>query len=88
MSTQASNEPHPVDPSLWQVFQRRPLTVEQTRAVDRIAIEQYGMDSLVLMENAALGCVQWIVERYEVPVTTVILCGNGNNGGDGRILWF
>ena len=69
--------------TLWNAFQQRPLTVNQVRAVDRIAVERYKMNSLVLMENAALGCVEWIVEKFRQPQKTVILCGNGNNGGDG-----
>ncbi|MEZ6136931.1 MAG: NAD(P)H-hydrate epimerase [Pirellulaceae bacterium] len=42
------------------------------------------MHSLVLMENAALGCVQFLRERYrDSQPRTLILCGSGNNGGDG-----
>lgn len=54
----------------------------QIREVDRIAVDEFGMHSLVLMENAALGCVYWLVDRFVCPRTT-ILCGAGNNGGDG-----
>ncbi len=68
------------------------LSTEQIRQVDRRAIEVYGMHSLVLMENAALGCVAWIRGRIGMPVSgqnypkTVILCGAGNNGGDGLVM--
>lgn len=68
------------------------LSTEQIRQVDRRAIEGYGMHSLVLMENAALGCVAWIRGRIGMPVSgqnypkTVILCGAGNNGGDGLVI--
>jgi NAD(P)H-hydrate epimerase len=55
----------------WKQLADRILTVEQIRQVDRVAVERYHMNSLVLMENAALGC------------NAVILCGRGNNGGDG-----
>lgn len=58
------------------------LSVEQIREVDRIAVEEFGMHSLVLMENAALGCVHWLATRFARP-RTAILCGVGNNGGDG-----
>lgn len=60
----------------------RILSVKQIREVDRIAVDEFGMHSLVLMENAARGCVHWLADRFERPRTT-ILCGVGNNGGDG-----
>lgn len=48
-----------------------------------MAIEDYGMHSLVLMENAALACVGWLLQRCAAAEPTTILCGRGNNGGDG-----
>ena len=36
------------------------LTREQSRAVDRQAVAQYGMTGLVLMENAGRGCADWL----------------------------
>ena len=71
------------DLPVWSRLRQRTLTVEQSRAVDRLAIEAYGMHSLVLMENAALGCVEWLQHRCVTPQVTSILCGRGNNGGDG-----
>lgn len=59
------------------------LSVDQIRDVDRVAVEQYRMNSLVLMENAALGCVRWLENRFSEAAIAVILCGRGNNGGDG-----
>jgi NAD(P)H-hydrate epimerase len=53
------------------------------RAVDRRAIEELGIPSLVLMENAALGVVDALGECYPGAETVVVLCGPGNNGGDG-----
>lgn len=67
----------------WEQLRNRSLTVQQSREVDRMAIEGYGMHSLVLMENAALACVDWLLQRCPVPELTTILCGRGNNGGDG-----
>lgn len=66
----------------------RILTAEQMRTVDRMAIEEIGIPSMVLMENAALGVVEAIAEplaatrRAEVR-RVAIFCGPGNNGGDG-----
>jgi NAD(P)H-hydrate epimerase len=61
------------------------LTREQSRAIDRIAIEQYGMTGLVLMENAGRGCVD-VLERIGIDGPIVILCGKGNNAGDGFVI--
>jgi ADP-dependent NAD(P)H-hydrate dehydratase / NAD(P)H-hydrate epimerase len=59
------------------------LTAEAMRELDRIAIEQIGLPSLVLMENAALGVVDAIAQRYPDAESAAIFCGPGNNGGDG-----
>ena len=67
----------------WKKLAERFLTVEQIREVDRVAVERYRMNSLVLMENAALGCVRWLENRFPDGGEAVILCGRGNNGGDG-----
>ena len=61
------------------------LTREQVRTVDRLAIESYGMSSLVLMENAGRGCVD-VLERIGVGGEVVICCGKGNNAGDGFVI--
>jgi NAD(P)H-hydrate epimerase len=61
----------------------RVLTAEQMREVDRVAIEEIGVPSMVLMENAALGVVEAIGERYGEARCVALVCGPGNNGGDG-----
>jgi NAD(P)H-hydrate epimerase len=61
------------------------LTREQVRSVDQIAISQFGMSGLVLMENAGRGAAERIAElALQGPVS--ILCGPGNNGGDGYVI--
>ncbi len=61
------------------------LTRAQARLIDRLAAERYGIPSIVLMENAARGAAdiagQMLGGVYNGPVG--ILCGGGNNGGDG-----
>ncbi len=59
------------------------LTPEAMRAVDRAAIEDIGIPSLVLMENAAIGVVDALAERFPEARSVTVLCGPGNNGGDG-----
>jgi NAD(P)H-hydrate epimerase len=62
-----------------------PLAREQVRSVDRRAIEEYGMSGLVLMENAGRGCADKLCELGIVG-RVVIVCGQGNNGGDGFVI--
>ncbi|MEM0926915.1 MAG: NAD(P)H-hydrate epimerase [Planctomycetota bacterium] len=59
---------------------------EQVREIDRIAIEEYGIAGVVLMENAGRGCAAAIAEIYPQARQVTILCGAGNNGGDGYVI--
>lgn len=61
----------------------RILTAEAMREVDRAAIEDLGVPSLVLMENAAIGVVEAIGRAFPEAESAAIFCGPGNNGGDG-----
>lgn len=70
------------------------LRSEETREVDRQTTEKYGISSIILMENAAHFTVRSIEKKLGSSVkgkSFLILCGKGNNGGDGaalaRILW-
>jgi hydroxyethylthiazole kinase-like uncharacterized protein yjeF len=64
----------------------RVLTAEAMRGVDRTAIDEIGIPSLVLMENAAIGVADAIGEVYPEAASAAIFCGPGNNGGDGLAL--
>jgi NAD(P)H-hydrate epimerase len=61
---------------------------DAARAVDRTATEEYGIPSIVLMENAARAlasnAMEMVDRRSNQPV--LIACGSGNNGGDGYAL--
>jgi len=70
------------------------LTADEMREVDRLTTEEYGLPSLLLMENAAQAAARVICQRLGGSVegsSVLIFCGKGNNGGDGaalaRILW-
>lgn len=67
---------------------REILTAEQMRAHERAAIEGGAVTGLELMERAGAGVVEAIFARWPDLATTgaVILCGPGNNGGDGYVI--
>lgn len=56
---------------------------DKCRKMDHEAIKKYGIPSIVLMENAARGVFKDIYYRWD---SFLILCGKGNNGGDGLAL--
>ncbi len=62
------------------------LTCEQIRRVDKLAIERYGISGLVLMENAGRNAASLIGETYGDNGSAFIVCGVGNNGGDGFVI--
>jgi NAD(P)H-hydrate epimerase len=87
----ASREPTSPIPDAGSSKLRYPLyelDVEQIRELDRIAIEEYGIPSIVLMENAARGLREHALSmmREMSCDRAVIFCGPGNNGGDGLAL--
>ncbi len=61
------------------------LTREQSRLVDRLAIEEYGFSGLVLMENAGRGTAD-VLCRLGIDGPVVVCCGKGNNAGDGFVI--
>jgi NAD(P)H-hydrate epimerase len=63
-------------------------TRDQIRELDRIAISEYGMDGLILMENAGRWCARVAARMLggtEGKKATIV-CGPGNNGGDGFVV--
>ena len=66
----------------------RPMTRAEVREVDRRAIEEFGIPGMVLMENAGRGAAdiaQAMLAGIDAP-RVLILCGKGNNGGDGFVM--
>ena len=61
------------------------LTREQVRSVDHTAINEYGIPGIVLMENAGSRAAE-IIHQVAPKGSIEILCGGGNNGGDGYVI--
>ncbi len=57
---------------------------EQQRGLDRWAIDELGMPGLELMERAGAGLAE-VVQRRAPIGEIVVVCGKGNNGGDGLV---
>ncbi len=65
------------------------VTAELIRNIDRSAIEKHGIPGIQLMENAGRGIAERI--KYEIIIEQgdwkiAIICGKGNNGGDGFVI--
>jgi hydroxyethylthiazole kinase-like uncharacterized protein yjeF len=64
------------------------LTAAEMREADRLTAERFGVPSLQLMENAGTRVVEFL--RGITPdlskLQTIVLCGKGNNGGDGLVV--
>ena len=64
------------------------LTAAEMREVDRLTTERYGVPSLTLMENAGRSVADFVA--YRTPhlehKCIWVLCGKGNNGGDGFVV--
>ncbi len=63
----------------------RLVTATEMREMDRRTIQQVGLPGIVLMERAALGAAEVLLEKLEQTEARRVgfLCGGGNNGGDG-----
>src|SRR6266496_5101134 len=54
-------------------------------AIDRATAEHHGVDSLTLMENAGAAVAEFAREHWPSANRIVVVCGRGNNGGDGLV---
>ena len=64
------------------------LNAAEMREVDRLTTERYGIPSLQLMENAGTQFFDFLRAHYDdiAASRAAILCGKGNNGGDGFVV--
>jgi len=63
------------------------LTAAEMREVDRLTTERHGIPSLQLMEAAGKHVADVVLREYfpRIPQRVAVLCGKGNNGGDGLV---
>lgn len=61
------------------------VSSSEMREIDRITSERFGVPSLVLMENAGLAVAEFATSTYPSAQSFGVICGKGNNGGDGFV---
>ncbi len=59
------------------------LTAAAMRETDRLTIEKYGVSSERLMTHAGEAVARFVIRQYPEARTILVVCGMGNNGGDG-----
>jgi len=64
----------------------RLYTAGQARLLDRAAIEDFGIAGGELMERAGRAAFEHAIERFPGRKKWLVLCGGGNNGGDGYVI--
>jgi ADP-dependent NAD(P)H-hydrate dehydratase / NAD(P)H-hydrate epimerase len=60
------------------------VTAEEMREIDRLTTEQNDVPSLTLMENAGSAVAEFAQKHFKFR-TVCVVCGKGNNGGDGFV---
>jgi hydroxyethylthiazole kinase-like uncharacterized protein yjeF len=61
------------------------LTATEMRETDRLTSERFGVPSHDLMENAGSAVAGFVMSRYPAASRIGVICGKGNNGGDGFV---
>ena len=61
-------------------------TADQTRALDHCAIHDHNIPGITLMSRAANAAFDYLLEAWPEPERLQVLCGTGNNGGDGFLM--
>lgn len=59
---------------------------DEMKRIDKMTIEKYGIPGIILMENAGLSVIEEIINEFDTNSGFTIVCGRGNNGGDGFVI--
>jgi NAD(P)H-hydrate epimerase len=62
------------------------VSASEMREIDRVTSVRFGVPSLTLMENAGTAVASFVAERYASAKSFGVVCGKGNNGGDGFVI--
>jgi NAD(P)H-hydrate epimerase len=62
------------------------VSAAEMREIDRVTSERFEIPSITLMENAGSAVARFILSDYPQAERVGILCGKGNNGGDGFVV--
>ena len=69
-----------------RIDRSKPASRDEIRHIDLIAIHDYGVPGIALMENAGAGAARTALARFDDAKQALIICGKGNNGGDGFVV--
>ena len=69
-----------------QSFPENIYSVASVREMDRVAIEEFGIPGYTLMQRAAAAALEFARDRFPTRRRWQVICGSGNNGGDGYVL--
>src|SRR6266481_715602 len=61
------------------------VTAAEMREIDCATTEQHSITSLMLMENAGTAVADFVLDRFPHAERIQVICGRGNNGGDGFV---
>lgn len=61
------------------------VTSAEMREIDRLTTEKHHVPSLTLMENAGTAVARFVLRQYPESKRVLVICGKGNNGGDGFV---
>ena len=61
------------------------VTASEMREIDNATSQRFGVPSLTIMENAGTAVADFVVSKYPSAERIGVICGKGNNGGDGFV---
>ena len=71
---------------MMKVDRTQGIARDVIRRIDEVAIHTYEVPGIALMENAGAGAARMLLRRFGDAQAVLIICGKGNNGGDGFVV--